>query len=141
MKLDFEEEHGFIYVRGGDPPRPLIPVTLAGRRGRSVNTYALLDSGADETMFHSLWAGRIGLDYKSGKHGIIGGIKSGQPVEGFYHFVQLRVGSTFMRCEVFFSDGIGDAWDDQLIGRSVVFERMRFAFRGQIDMTYLGKER
>lgn len=66
MRLNFHEEHPF-HVGGGLAYYPMVPVTLVGVRGLSVSTYALLDSGADSTIFHAKWAKKIGLDLRSGR--------------------------------------------------------------------------
>jgi len=142
MRIDFEETHPFLAMNASAPPFPMIPVSLIGRRGLSVETCALLDSGADETMFHAMWAAPIGLDFRSGKYGEMGGISSGHPVTGYTHRVQIRIGlSAPIPCNIFFSDEIGQEWDDQLIGRQTIFRRLRFGLRGRTELTYVGRER
>jgi hypothetical protein len=54
--------------------RPIILVTLHGPKG-SVNVNALLDSGADKSLFSSQIAEEIGLDLKEGEEEVFSGIE------------------------------------------------------------------
>jgi len=47
---------------------------------------------------------------------------------------------TKIRCEVAFSEDMAEDVTDQLIGREVVFDKVRFAFRQKMRMLYLSAE-
>lgn len=139
MRLHFQEQHGFWTFNPANPPYPMVPVRLIGPGGKGVKTFALLDSGADVCMFHGNWARRIGLKLRSGRKEIIKGIGSGSGSRFYFHRIGLIVGSNMVRCDVAFSDDLGDELNDQLIGRETVFSSMRFALRQAISTTYIGK--
>ncbi len=139
MRIHFQEQHAFWNsINPSISPYPMLPVRLIGPKGKSVDTFALLDSGADVSMFHGDWARKIGLKVKSGRKGNIGGIGAGGGLY-YFHRIFLQVGSNTVKCDVAFSDGHGDQPTDQLIGREVVFSSMRFALRQAISTTYIGK--
>lgn len=139
MRLHFQEQHGFWTFDIAKPPYPMLPVRLIGPKGKSVDTFALLDSGADVSIFHGNWARKIGLKLTSGRKEAIKGIGSGQAILFYFHRIGLIVGSNMVRCDVAFSDNLGDELNDQLIGREVVFSKMRFALRQAVSMAYIGK--
>jgi hypothetical protein len=116
----------------------MVPVTLIARRGLSVRTYGLLDTGADDCLFHANWAIKLGLDLQSGRPERRIGINPNYGIDCYIHRVDLEVGQNRVRCDVAFSQDIGDDISDQLVGRSVVFDRMRFAFRQRVEKFYIG---
>jgi hypothetical protein len=107
----------------------MIPVRLFGHRGKSVDTYALLDSGADYCIFHANWARKIGLDLYTGRKEPIHGIIQTSQEYAYFHRIDIMVGSVKVRCDIAFSEDIGEEMNDQLIGRDVVFNQIRFAIR------------
>lgn len=139
MRLRFREEHAFLRLSFTCPPYPIVPVTLTASSGKSVSTYALVDTGADYTIFHAAWARKIGLRLKAGRKSSMGGIDPSSRLICYYHRIRLMVGyKNTVRCDVAFSEEIDNDLDDQLIGRDVVFDRMRFAFRQRIGKFYIG---
>lgn len=140
MRLDFPEEFPFFQM--GMPPRlvPMLPVTLVGLKGLRVETYALLDSGADASLFHARWADKIGLDLYAGRFEELFGIDPGSPIQCFYHRVDVTVGLNSFSCDIAFSEDIGDDISDNLLGREVLFDRFQFAFRQRIGTLYVGKD-
>ena len=139
MKLNFTEVHPFhVY-----PTRsyPMIPIAMTGRAGKRVDTLALVDSGSDDCLFHAKWLKRIGLELKRGRREDRHGIKEGQPVECYIHRIWLIVGNQKrIRCDVAFSEEIGDDVMDQLLGRETVFDKYRFGFRARDLKLYVGRE-
>src|SRR5437879_85033 len=56
-------------------PRPLVPVTLIGPGGTSVQR-AIVDSAADDTVFHERIAAVIGIDLSQAPAGTASGVGS-----------------------------------------------------------------
>ena len=69
--------------------RPFIPVTLSSS-DRQVTVYALVDSGADITLFHSSLAKGLGIDLEAGRQSRAYGI-SGRDIDVYFHRVKLQV--------------------------------------------------
>jgi len=140
VRLSFEESHPFLH----NPYRsyPVVPIRL-NNRGRVADTVAMIDTGADVCLFHSKWAQKVGLRLKAGRLDVIGGIEGGPGIECYVHRITLMVGyaGKKIRCEVAFSEEIGEDIEDQLIGREIVFDRMRFAFRQGQSTFYVGHSR
>lgn len=116
-------------LRPGAPwiSRPLIPVRLF-HSDKQVTVYALIDSGADVSVFHSSIARGLGIDPGFGRRSQAYGISGrAQGVEVYYHQVRLQVVGSMdtIEVEVGFaeSSGIG-----ALFGQSGFFEHYRVAF-------------
>lgn len=141
MRLNFDEEHAFWLVpqRPPEPPSltPILPVKLTSGL-RSVDTYAVLDSGADTCLFHADWARNIGIVVESGRWENRTGIDPRNPLVCYCHTIDLTVGSQTVSCEVAFSDGLSPMIEDQLIGRQDVFDALRFALRQGVQKAYIG---
>ncbi len=137
LNLGFQERHAFW---GGDPPYPMVSVRLIGKSGLLVDTFALLDSGADCCLFHATWARRIGLDFLTGRREELGSAKRNAKIVVYYHRINLIVGTIKVRCDVGFSEDISEDVLDQLIGRSIVFNRIRFGLRQRALWVYAGSE-
>ena len=81
----------FPYVKIHGDYEPIIPLELCGN-GRSISTDALVDSGADASLFHATYAEEIGIDdIKDGPQLPFYGI-SGAPVRGYVHDVEIEIG-------------------------------------------------
>ena len=118
----------------------MCPVTLIGKGSQQITTYALVDTGADTTMLHARWLDRLGLRLKSGRAEKRWGIDN-KAIDVYVHRIWLKIGNRKrVRCEVAFSEQIGDDPGDQLLGRETVFDELRFAFRQRVGMFYLNAE-
>ncbi len=127
MRLDFDELHHFWIQH--DPPHPMLPVRLANG-SRTLDTYAMLDSGADACLFHAKWGQQIGLHIESGIWRPLSGIEEDSEIDTWSHPIELRIGNRYtVKCNVRFAYEMGDDLIDQLIGREVVFDKFRFALR------------
>ncbi|OLE51529.1 MAG: hypothetical protein AUG51_22360 [Acidobacteria bacterium 13_1_20CM_3_53_8] len=106
--------------------RPLLQVTLFNGAKHQV-VISLVDSGADVFLFHSSIADRLGIDMKSEKPVSIDGIASGQPIEAYFHTVQLQVQDFPDKIEIQVgfteSDGV-----DGLLGQVGFFENYKITF-------------
>lgn len=139
MRLNFTEEHHFHVSPHAS--YPMIPIAMMGRPGTRVDTLALVDSGSDDCLFHARWLKRIGLELTRGRPEDRRGIKEGHPVKCYIHRVWLIIGNqSRIRCDVAFSEEIGDDVRDQLLGRETVFDRYRFGFRARNLKLYVGRE-
>jgi hypothetical protein len=148
LRLTFAETHNFLSERVRwadvieDRPYPEIPVVLANG-SQSFSTIALLDTGADACLFHGDFARNIGLVVEEGRWEPLGGINPNpdSDIDTYVHTIDLTVGHSFtLRCEVAFSDEITNEPSDQLIGRHVVFDALRFAIRQRALKVYIGRE-
>ncbi len=70
--------------------RPIIPIILEYKE-KKVGYRVLIDSGADYNIFHAQIGEIIGLEVKSGKKEIFGGI-SGEKLTAYFHFVNVEIG-------------------------------------------------
>ena len=140
MRLDFNEEHAFWYFGLPPCPLPIIPITMIGPRGKSANTYGLLDSGADVSMFHADWARKIGLNLTDGRFEKIAGINQSASIDCYSHNIRVIVGAVELTSEVLFSEFLGDDITSQLIGRQDIFDQMRFGLRQRIRKIYIGRK-
>lgn len=89
MKFDYLKQPNFTNPAQEWSSRPLIPVRLL-REGRHLDVYALIDSGADASLFHASIAKELGIDVGSGRKERFFGI-SGDGIDVFVHPVRLQV--------------------------------------------------
>ena len=81
----------FDYVKFGRYKRPIIPVRLTYNK-HSVNTPALIDSGADFNVFHLSIAKDIGLRLNMNKPVVFSGIgDKSQKLTGYLGIVDLMI--------------------------------------------------
>ncbi|KKP67536.1 MAG: hypothetical protein UR68_C0001G0077 [Candidatus Roizmanbacteria bacterium GW2011_GWA2_35_19] len=100
-------KHRFKYQKYGQFYRPVIPVTL--RNGSKVFRYlALIDSGADQNIFHSNLTEILKLDITKLKPYSFTGIKRESSSKGYLGIVELGIGNEFFDAPVIFSDDISD---------------------------------
>ncbi len=93
----------YISLFPGEPPRPRLRVTLE-HGGRSFSTVALVDSGADVSAFHTVWAHLLGLPLARARSRSIIGIAG--PVAAWYLTINLIVGGKRFRARVAFTDSV-----------------------------------
>lgn len=111
--------------------RPIIPVVLSlgGRQGfavKSVIVDALIDSGADKSLFHADLAKEIGLKLEKGEREFFGGIEGGRFI-AFIHRIQLQIVGMDARIEMAagFTEAIGVS---ALLGQEGFFDTFRITF-------------
>ena len=72
--------------------RPVIPLTLIARDGKTYRYDTLIDSGADHNMFHAeIGEEIIGLNVKSGESIEFFGV-TGEKQKAFFHHIEVEVG-------------------------------------------------
>ncbi len=84
--------------------RPVILITLE-YQGQKRNYRALIDSGADFTIFHSLIGELLGIDIESGKEAYFGGV-GGSGMRAYFHTITAQVGEHSYRLYCGFSQDI-----------------------------------
>lgn len=104
---------------------PHLPIRLS-IQDRSIDMYALVDSGADASLFHASLAAKLGINLTSGlKHSFMG--ISGDKVEGYFHTVRLQVIGMNESIEIAVafteSPGVG-----ALLGQADFFENYQVKF-------------
>ena len=105
--------------------RPLIPVRLS-LKAMHLDTYALLDSGADRSVFNSRFAEELLIDLESGRKELYFGIGA-QPVAVYHHAINIQfMGSQqSIDVEVGFTDAPGV---DAILGQADFFEHHQIKF-------------
>ena len=117
--------------------RPIIPIYLHFK-GNLYGYKALIDSGADNNIFHADIGRVLGLKIETGKLYKFGGIKSAPLVNGYVHKVELEVGKDKYLCDVVFSDHISDNGFG-ILGQVGFFDRYRVEFNYKKEIVRLTK--
>lgn len=128
MQFDYRKEPNRSVASKLWIKRPKIQVTIFyGSKQETV--ISLVDSGADDCMFHSSFGDLLGIDVPSGIPKTYGGIAEGHAVKGYLHPIQLQVLGFSERIEVMaaFTDSVGV---DGLLGQSGFFESYQVIFEG-----------
>jgi hypothetical protein len=116
--------------------RPKLQVKLFNG-SQSIDLICLVDSGADDCMFHSSIGDVLGIDLKSGPLKRFGGIAEGIIVDCYLHPIELQIYGFSERIPVVaaFSDQVGAGG---LLGQSGFFENYKVDFegyRGKMEIT------
>ena len=74
-----------------DIKRPIIPIILE-HNGQSLALSALIDSGADISVFSAEVAEALGIDLRQGQEGVLGGVVAGRTEPYYVHKLTLSVG-------------------------------------------------
>ena len=85
--------------------KPIIPIGIASKDG-SFDYNALIDSGADFSIFDSQIAQVLGLDLESGIPVSFGGVQDAGIAKAYLHEITLIVGGNKYKTLVGFSDDI-----------------------------------
>ena len=104
--------------------RPVIPVHLASGTSR-VACEALVDSGADYSIFHAQIGEAIGMEIRKGRRMLFAGV-AGVTQEGFRHSVRLGVGKWRLPCDVVFAYGLKIPYG--ILGQAELFESFVVVF-------------
>lgn len=120
--------------------RPVIPIRLLDG-SHTIAYEALIDSGADYSIFHAEIGEALGLDIRSGERMTYVGI-GGVRKNGFRHSVVLELAGNRCGCEVVFSYGLKMPYG--ILGQEAFFRRFKIAFdlgAGQIEIIARQKKR
>lgn len=115
-------------------PRPYIPVRLFYQE-KHRNTFGLVDSGADVSIFHASIGRRLGIQIEQGRSGKTSGI-GGVEMVTYYHTLSLQVDglAEIVPLEIGFADWLPVTG---LIGEVGFFDVYRITFertKGEIDI-------
>lgn len=113
----------FPYVFLKDRFYPIIPVGLIKGR-ETVRTEALVDSGANISIFNGDFCRELGLKLEDGEKKTFQGI--GGKITGYIHTVQLNVNEHVFQCKVAFSDEMITGLN--IIGREDFFNKFIVIF-------------
>ena len=113
----------FPYVFLKDRFYPIVPVGLI-RGKETVRAEALVDSGANISIFHGEFCRELGLKLESGEKRIFQGI--GGKITGYIHAISLNVNEHLFPCKVAFSNEMITGLN--IIGREDFFDRFIVIF-------------
>lgn len=114
----------FPYRKHADAFYPTVPVTIS-RLGRRLTVDALLDSGANYSLFRPEVADALGLPIDRGERVNFSGISS--EIYAFLHRVDLKLFEKAFQCEVGFSRKMQTSFN--ILGRKDFFELHELLFR------------
>lgn len=90
MKFDYLKQPNFLHPTKPWVSRPLIPVALL-HNNKSIKVYALVDSGADMSLFHVSLARELGIEVANGRKEKFLGISEEAGIDVYVHTVGLQV--------------------------------------------------
>lgn len=105
--------------------RPVIQLVFPSKNGE-FRYLALVDSGADYCLFHSIVGQRLGINIKSGKCLTFTGT-SGHPQHAYFHKVSFLIGGIEHVCEAGFSDEM-EKLPYGLLGQDGFFDKWNVKF-------------
>jgi len=87
--------------------KPIIPIRIAFA-DRSLQYDALIDSGADFSIFHEEIGRALGIDIEAGRRLHFGGVQRAEPAVAYLHEVELIIGGWKHKTVVGFSTDISE---------------------------------
>jgi hypothetical protein len=130
MKFEYLKQPNFANPSATWISRPMLNVKLS-QGNESANILALVDSGADCSLFHSSVAEILGINVQDGRHQQFFGI-SATPLDVYFHTINLQIsGDTHVvPMEVGFADlnAVGG-----LLGQRDFFQNFKIAFERHKD--------
>ena len=103
---------------------PIINILLEGPNG-PLETEAYVDSGASLSIFRTVTADHLGIDYTRGKvHYTMVGDGGFIPV--YVHILPIRIGTVRFKARIGFSPSLGA--DFNLLGQKDIFDRFKVTF-------------
>jgi len=127
--ISFDHEFHYREIPGLGV-RPALLVGIIGPKGQQ-DTLAIIDSGADYSLFNGVRAGPIGIGPGDGKRTRLSGLSGGLDVRLLRVTLEI-LGSKF-DCEVAFSE---QHIARELLGRNELFDRIRLGLCGGSSLGY-----
>lgn len=125
-------KYHFKYHRYGQFYRPVIPITL--KNGIKIFKYlALIDSGADQNIFHANLTRVLDIDITKLKSYSFSGIKKESDAKGYLGVVEIGIENEFFDTPIIFSNDISDNGYG-IVGQYGFFSHFK------IKMDYQGKD-
>lgn len=139
MKFDYLKQPNFLNPAKPWISRPLIPIRLT-HQDKHLDVYALVDSGADVSVFHSSIAKELGIDIQSGRKEKFFGI-AGEGVDVYFHKIKLQIigAPEVIEIEAGFTDSKGVA---AILGQAGFFENYHIKFerdKERVEITPIRK--
>jgi hypothetical protein len=114
----------------GTVARPLARVALRSGSGEQFDITALVDSGADISMFSPSVGRIIGIDLRRGKREVFHGL--GGEIEAYIHHIDLQVGSARLRARVAFPE----VEIPNILGRLDVLKKTSLHFKDEKEVCF-----
>lgn len=111
---------------------PIIPLSLKSR-DKKRDFFALIDSGATVSIFHTEVADLLGIKVETGKEIYLGGV-SGH-IKGYLHELEIEVANKKFLCPVVFSREYLVSFN--LLGRQEFFKRFKIIFEERKNLLKL----
>lgn len=105
--------------------KPIIPLYLFSQKS-FVRVEALIDSGADFTVFHSELAEVLGIQWQKGISHKFRGITGSSGIV-YFHSIKIKVGSWLVPLECGFSKNLGED-NYGILGQEGFFENFKVVF-------------
>lgn len=115
---------------------PLIDVELIGKEGKKFLAKALIDSGADFSLFSSEIGEYLGIEIKKGQRLTLYGI--GGKIRGYLHSLPLKVEGEIFNCKIVFSNEIGNV---AILGRNNFFYPFLITFNEKDKKIFIKKHK
>lgn len=126
----------YKYATRRDREFPIIPITLI-RRNVEIDTDALLDSGANISVFREEIAECLEITIEDGEETLIQGI--GGRIVGYIHELRVRVDNVEFPCKVVFSKELTVGLN--ILGREGFFEYFQITFNEKNKEVVIEKNR
>lgn len=135
MRVDYRKIPNYSIPKKQWVKRPLLQVTLFNGNRRT-NVVCLVDSGADDSLFHISLAKLLEIDVQSGELKQFSGIVAGKTIDGYRHTVELQVHGMQEKVEIeaYFTEAEGVSG---LLGQTGFFENFKVSFeryKGQFEV-------
>jgi hypothetical protein len=114
----------------GTVARPLARVTLRSGSGELFDITALVDSGADVSMFSPSVARILDVDVRRGKRNTFHGL--GGTIEAYIHRINLQLGRIELRARVAFPE----VEIPNILGRLDILNRHSLLFRDEKEVCF-----
>ena len=121
--------HSFPYIQTKLFYRPIIPLTLRHKE-KLVDTYALVDSGADISIFSAEFASLLDIDLTHLKKHTFSGVKGGEEGKGIGYIssLEIGIGETFLTLPVILSFDTTLDTDMGILGQVGLFDHYLVQF-------------
>jgi hypothetical protein len=129
MEFDYRKEPDHTRPKKDWIKRPKVQARIS-YGDRHEDLICLVDSGADDCMFHSSIADLLGIDLKTGKLKRYGGVGAGMLVEAYLHDIELEIYGLGDRISISAAFSEQFSQKSGLLGQSGVFETYQILFEG-----------
>jgi hypothetical protein len=120
MKFDYKQI-------GSHRKRPFIPVKIRNpRTDKTVECYALVDSGADFNLFAPVLGEIIGVNVDEGVQRPVNGVVSGEQRSYFEHELELIVGGWTFASTIGFMPELSSQAGEGIVGQNGFFDHFNF---------------